>query len=339
MQNRLQNNSVPKISTWRNEIAKSNQLKMKIVRGIENFCYDYNTCITIGTFDGLHIGHQQILSTLTNIAKNNNLKSVAITFDPHPRQILMPDKKVNFVLTQHEKIKAFEKIGIDFLIIHPFSKEFAALSAREFLKDILCGKLNMKHLIKGFNNHFGKDRLSDISVIKQYGKEFGFDVTEVNKRTLNGISASSTVVREMILSGDVEKAAMILNYKFMFTGIVVHGKHLGSQIGFPTANISIEDNNKIIPKAGVYAATTTINGKQYDVMLNIGSNPTVNADNTKTFLEAHIVDFSGDIYGKEITLELYKRIRDEHKFASIDELKQQLTKDKLMLKTILHQTA
>ena len=303
---------------------------MEIISGIENFPCGNPACVTVGTFDGLHIGHQAVLRQLKETAIRKGLKSAVITFSPHPKQVLLPGADICFVLSQKEKIEAFSKSGIDFLVFHPFSREFAGLTAEEFFKDMLCKKMNMKHLIKGFNNHFGKDRLSDISVIRKYGLEAGFEVTETEK-LLSGSSdfpVSSTTVRRLIHEGAVDKAAEILGYNFFITGKVVHGRHLGRQIGFPTANILSDDKNKIVPKSGVYEAFCVLDGMKYPVMLNIGSNPTVNADEDKIFFEAHIIGFSGDLYSKEITVTLIKRLRDEKKFSSLEELKKQLEEDK-----------
>ncbi|MBQ3655718.1 MAG: bifunctional riboflavin kinase/FAD synthetase [Bacteroidales bacterium] len=306
---------------------------MEIISGIDNFpCIQDFTCVTVGTFDGLHIGHQAVLKQLKDTAMRKKLKSAVITFSPHPREVLFPGADICFVLSKEEKIRAFSKSGIDFLVIHPFSKEFAGLPAEVFFKDLLCKKLKMKHLIKGFNNHFGKDRLSDISVIRQYGIEAGFEVTETQKLfTESHYPVSSTTVRQLIHEGKVDKAAEILGYNFFITGKVVHGKHLGRKIGFPTANILSDDKHKIVPKSGVYEGCCIINGIKYRVMLNIGSNPTVNADNNKIFFEAHILNFSGDLYSKEITVTLIRRLRDEKKFSSLEELKRQLEYDKIKI--------
>lgn len=301
---------------------------MQIIRGIESFPEGISSCVTIGTFDGLHIGHKLILQQLISKAAEMGLKSAVITFDPHPRQVLAPGAKVDFVLSQDEKIEAFSRTGIDYLIIHPFSMEFASLSARSFIADVLCKKLGMRHLIKGFNNHFGKDRLSDISIISQYGKEMGFTATEVQRQSLGSISASSTAVRELIRQGEVDRAAQILGYEFMFSGNVVHGRHIGTQLGFPTANIEIPDPNKIVPMPGVYKGITMLGRRPYPVMLNIGSNPTVNPDSSKTLIEAHIIGYSGDLYGKRVTITLNRRIRSEQKFDSLKSLRKQLEKDR-----------
>ena len=306
---------------------------MEVFYSTDNFPKNCGTCVTVGTFDGLHFGHKKVLKELAETAQQKKLKSLVLTFDPHPRQVLMPEADIYFVLSKREKIEAFKKTDIDFLIVYPFSKEFASMSAEEFLTDFLCKKLNMKYLIKGFNNHFGKDRLSELSVIKDIGKKYGFGITQVEKFN-NGISVSSTAARDFIRSGEMKNAAKVLGYNFYISGKVVHGRHIGTSIGFPTANILVEDKNKIVPKNGVYAAQTIISGKKYPVMLNIGSNPTVNTDKEKSFFEAHIIGFSGDIYDEEIKVEILQRIRDEKKFPSLNSLKSQLEKDKEIVVSI-----
>lgn len=302
---------------------------MEIISGIDNFPDGVLTCVTVGTFDGLHIGHQAVLKRLKETALEKGLKSAVVTFSPHPRQVLFPEGKVCFILSQEEKIEAFRKTGVDYLVVHPFSAGFAALSAEEFFKELLCKKMGMKHLVKGFNNHFGRDRISKAGEIEKYGLEAGFGVTQIEKLDfIPQYPASSTEIRRLIHEGGVEKASEILGYDFFITGIVVHGKHIGTSIGFPTANIVTDETDKIIPKNGVYAAFTFIDGTKYPVMLNIGNNPTVNAEVNGIFLEAHILDFSGNLYSRKLKIVLLKRIRDEKKFPSLDDLKRQLSEDK-----------
>ena len=310
---------------------------MEIISGIDNFRYPFDTCVTIGTFDGLHKGHQEVLKQLKKIALEKKLKSLAVTFSPHPRQVLCPNAKVFFVLSKQEKIEAFEKIGIDYLVIQPFSLEFAKLSAEDFFKNMLCKHLNMKYLVKGFNNHFGKDRVSEFSEIQKIGFNCGFEVSETKKMVLkSSLEVSSTALRKYILEGQFENVSEILGRGFPLSGKVVHGKQIGKTIGFPTANIILDDENKIIPKIGVYASFTIINGRKYPVMLNVGSNPTINGENEKqVFLEAHILDFSDNLYSKKIRLTIVKRIRDEKKFSSLEELKRHLNLDKSLVAEII----
>ena len=301
---------------------------MEIVEGIEQYIGDGGTCVTVGTFDGLHIGHRKIMKELVRNAKSGGLRSVVVTFDPHPRQVLAKGAVVRFVLTRQEKVEMFSTLGVDVLIIHPFSLEFAALTAKDFLVDMLCAKLNMKCLVKGFNNHFGCDRLSDLSALETLGSEHGFDVVEVEEECRGGVTASSTLVRRMIAEGRMLAAAAVLSYDYFVEGTVVHGRMIGRTIGFPTANIYIGDDSKILPRPGAYVATVPMDGKTWPAILNIGSNPTVNEECDRVFLEAHIIGFDGDIYGRRIRVNVLRHIRNEVKFNSLAELKEQLQKDK-----------
>ena len=312
---------------------------MEIVDGIENYRPDAPTCVTVGTFDGLHIGHRKIMDALVGIARRERLRSVVITFDPHPRQVLAPGAEVRFVLTREEKIEMFASLGVDVLVIHPFSRKFAALCAKDFLVDVLCGELRMRHLVKGFNNHFGCDRLSDADAIRALGGENGFAVTQVDAECCGGVSASSTLVRRLITDGNMEESAKVLGYQFFVEGTVVHGRMIGRMIGFPTANLNIGDPTKILPKPGAYVATACIDGESHPAILNIGSNPTVNSDSKKVFLEAHIIGFDADIYGKSIKVNILHRIRDEVAFGSIDELRCQLARDREVALSVIARCA
>ena len=302
-------------------------MAMEVVYGIDNYTSGQPSCVTVGTFDGLHIGHRKILRCLVDTARASGLRSVVITFDPHPRQVLCPGAPVAFVLTQAEKIEAFGGLGIGCLVVHPFSMEFAGLSAEEFLHHTLVSRLNMRHLVKGFNNHFGCDRLSDVSSIRMIGSRAGFGVTQVEAEKSGDVQASSTLLRQLIKKGSVRDANRILGYPFPISGVVAHGRRIGRRIGFPTANIDVGDACKLIPAAGVYAAVAEIGGRMYAVMLNIGSNPTVNSDGSVLMLEAHIIGYSGDLYGRRICVRLIEHLREECKFPSLDALQVQLKSD------------
>ena len=312
---------------------------MEIVEGIENYHPDLPTCVTVGTFDGLHIGHRKIIKELVQIAESEGIRSVVITFDPHPRQVLAKGSVVRFVLTREEKVEMMSTLGVDVLIIHPFSKEFAALTAKDFLVDMLCARLNMKFLVKGFNNHFGSDRLSDLAALESLGSEYGFEVVEVDEESRGGVTCSSTAVRRMIAEGRMTSASAILGYYYFVDGTVVHGRMIGRTIGFPTANVYIGDDSKILPRPGAYVATVDLDGKLWPAILNIGSNPTVNEECDRVFLEAHIIGFDGDIYGRRIRVNVLRHIRNEVKFGSLSELKDQLQKDKQMAVSVIAQYA
>lgn len=300
---------------------------MEVVYGIDNYRSDSPSCVTVGTFDGLHIGHREILRRLVDISRAEGLRSVAITFDPHPRQVLAPGVPVNFVLTRREKLDAFRDTGVDCLIVHPFSHEFASLKAEEFLQDLLCKRLNMRHLVKGFNNHFGADRLSSPDAIRDIGVRCGFDVTQVSAESTDGVQVSSTLIRKLVSEGQVYDASRLLGYFYPISGVVAHGREIGRTMGFPTANIMLDDSCKILPAPGAYAAVAMLDGREFPTMLNIGSNPTVNSDGSRMTLEAHLIGFSGDLYGSVLSLRLIERLREERRFPSLDALRAQLEKD------------
>ena len=301
---------------------------MEIFYGIENFAkiQKCGTCVSVGTFDGLHIGHRLILQALVQTAQAKGLKSLVLTFDPHPRKVLFPEKDLNLILSPEEKIEMFAATGVDYLVIHPFTKDFAAVSSSDFMNNVMVRQLGMRHLVSGFNNHFGCDRMGDVEVLKQYGRRFGFEVSRLDAAMLNGISASSTFVRNALLDGDVSAAASVLGYSYYISGTVVHGRHIGTQIGFPTANIQPDCADKLIPKTGVYAANVQVEGCLYQSVVNIGDNPTV-SDSHKTTIEAYILDFHGDIYGKNVRVYLSCRIRDQKKFSDLKQLTEAIKND------------
>ncbi len=303
---------------------------MEIIEGIDRYNNAMGgTCVTVGTFDGLHVGHRKIMDVLVRQAREEGLRSVVVTFDPHPRQVLSPDSKLKFVLTRREKEEMFAALGIDVLVIHPFSRAFAALSAKEFLSGVLKDRLMMRRLVKGFNNHFGCDRLSDLGEIQRLGEECGFSVTQVGAECRGGVSASSTLVRRLIGDGSMEDAAAILGYDYFFEGEVVHGRMIGRTIGFPTANINIGDDSKILPRTGAYVAAVKVDNdvKPWPTILNVGSNPTVNNVDDRVFLEAHLIGFDGDLYGRRVRVSVLHRLRDEVKFGTLSQLKRQLQHD------------
>ncbi len=301
---------------------------MEIFYGIEEFAKHCKcaTCVAVGTFDGLHLGHRLIVEKLVDTAKIHNLKSVILTFNPHPRKVLFPDCNLNLILSPEEKVEVLSTTGIDYLIVHQFDKKFASIKSDAFMRDVLVGQLGMKYLVSGFNNHFGCDRMGDNVTLNSYGKSFGFDISRIDAAQLNGISASSTLVRNALIDGDVQKAAEILGYSFYISGKVVHGKKIGTKIGFPTANVMRDCNDKIIPKDGVYAAGIQVRGNLYSSVVNIGENPTV-SDRGVTTIEAYIIDFEGDIYGEDVRVFFYRRIRDQRKFNSLNELTEAIKRD------------
>lgn len=301
---------------------------MEIIYGIDEFAKHCKcaTCVAVGTFDGLHLGHRFIVEQLVDTAKIHNLKSVILTFDPHPRKVLFPERGLNLILSPEEKVEVLSTTGIDYLVVHRFDKNFASINSEDFMNKVMVGKLGMRHLVSGFNNHFGCDRMGDVEVLKQYGKRFGFEVSRLDAAMLNGISASSTSVRNALLEGDVETAASILGYSYYISGTVVHGRHIGTKIGFPTANIQPDCTDKLIPKSGVYAAEFQVDGALYKSVVNIGENPTV-SNNGVTTIEAYILDFKKDIYGKNVRVYLNRRIRDQKKFSDLEQLAEAINND------------
>jgi riboflavin kinase/FMN adenylyltransferase len=299
---------------------------LKIIRSITAFNSSEKTIVTIGTFDGIHIGHQKILKDLIKTAKKEGKKSVLLTFFPHPRMVLQKDNKILLLNTIEEKSGLLEKMGLDYLIIHPFSKEFSRLTALDFVRDILVNKLNTSRLIIGYDHHFGKNREGNIHQLKEYSLLYDFKVEEIPAQDIDDVSVSSTKIRTALKEGNLKTANNYLGYHYMINGTVVSGKKLGGTIGFPTANLEIKEPYKLIPKTGVYIIKTHINTVLYTGIMNIGFNPTVLGKHQT--IEAHLFDFNEDLYGKEIMIEFIYFLREEHKFKSVKELVVQLNIDK-----------
>ena len=298
---------------------------MKIYRSIEDYDEDKRSVVTIGTFDGIHLGHQKILSRLIKSSKNKDLNSVVLTFFPHPRIILNKYNEVKMIDTLDEKIIHLNEIGIDSLVIHPFDKNFSLLSANQFIKDFLVDKLKIKHIIIGYDHRFGKGREASVTDLKNYADDYDFTVEEIKAQEIEKITVSSTKIRNSINQGDIKTTEKYLGRYFNLTGKVVKGDGLGKKINYPTANIFIEETYKIIPKDGVYLVETIIEDKLFNGMMNIGYRPTIGT-NVKS-IEVHLFNFNEDIYGKVISIKMISKIRDEKKFSSIQALKEQLVKD------------
>ena len=298
---------------------------MKIYRSIEDYNEVKRSVVTIGTFDGIHLGHKKILSRLIKSSKNKDLNSVVLTFFPHPRIILNKYNEVKMIDTLDEKIIHLNEIGIDSLIIHPFDKNFSLLSANQFIKDFLVDKLKIKHIIIGYDHRFGKGREASVTDLKNYADDYDFTVEEIKAQEIEKITVSSTKIRNSINQGDIKTTEKYLGRYFNLTGKVVKGDGLGKKINYPTANIFIEETYKIIPKDGVYLVETIIKDKLFKGMMNIGHRPTIGT-NVKS-IEVHLFNFNEDIYGKVISIKMISKIRDEKKFSSIEALKEQLVKD------------
>ncbi|MGC6525108.1 MAG: bifunctional riboflavin kinase/FAD synthetase [Flavobacteriaceae bacterium] len=286
-----------------------------------------DSVVTIGTFDGVHIGHQKIISRLVDIAKTNDLQALVLTFFPHPRMVVQKDSDIKLINTIDEKAAQLQELGVDHLVVKEFTKSFSRLTALEYVRDVLVNKLKVKHIIVGYDHHFGRNRTATIDDLIEFGKFYGFEVTQIDAQEIGDVAVSSTKIRTALHEGKMKIANQFLGYDFMLTGIVVKGKGLGSNLNFPTANIHIEESYKLIPKEGVYLVQSNLNGHQTYGMMNIGKNPTVSQDN-KTHIEVHFFDFDGDLYGKILKIELLDHLRSEIKFPNIDALKAQLENDK-----------
>lgn len=300
---------------------------MKVYANIEDFKDVKNPIVTTGTFDGVHLGHQKIISRLKEVAQKHQGETVLLTFYPHPRMVLFPDdNELKLLNTQQEKIQLLEKYGVDHLIVYPFTKEFSRLTSVEFVRNILVNSIHTKKLIIGYNHHFGRNREGSFEHLKEFGPIYGFDVEEIPAKDIDNIEISSTKIRKALQSGDVETASSYLGHLYSITGKVIKGFEKGRIIGYPTANILIEDKYKLIPADGVYAVKAEVKGKLYGGMLNIGNNPTIEGKGRS--IEVNIFDFNDTIYGEDATIYFIKRLRDELKFAGMDELKNALAIDK-----------
>ena len=282
--------------------------------------------VTIGTFDGVHVGHKKIIKQLVNKAYKNNLRSIVLTFFPHPKIVLQPDLNIKLINTISEKELIFDSLGLDYLIIQKFNKEFSRLTALEFVRDILVNKLHVKHVIIGYDHHFGRNRLANINDLRDFGNFYGFEVIEIPAHDIDNITVSSTKIRKSILKGNIIKTNKYLGYNFSIKGEVIYGKGIGRTLNFPTANLKLQNDYKLVPSKGVYVISSQFESEIIYGMMNIGYNPTFN--NKEESIEIHFFNFNMNIYGKNISVELLIRLRDEKKFESSDELMTQLEIDK-----------
>lgn len=299
---------------------------MKTYNSISDFSTSKKSIITIGTFDGVHVGHKKILEKIIQNAKQLNCDSLVLTFFPHPRMVLQKGSDIKLLNTVLEKTVLLEKVGINKLIIHPFDQEFSRLTAEEFVKDILVDKLNIQKIIIGHDHRFGRNRNADINDLILFGDKYNFEVEQISAEEIDAIAVSSTKIRNAIQEGDITLANNYLDYNYFFSGKVAKGKQLGRTIGFPTANIAIHEEYKLIPKNGVYIVQSNFKDKLIFGMMNIGTRPTVEGEN-KT-IEVHFLNFDETIYNETLTITILARIRDEVKFPSLEALKLQLHIDK-----------
>lgn len=295
---------------------------------LKNIDHESDTVVTVGTFDGVHLGHRKLMETVVKIAKKRNARGVVVTFDPHPREIINPGKSgIKLLTTLKERCEILEDLGIDILLVIPFDRDFSLLSSEEFVRDIIYDKIGVGEFVIGYDHHFGRDREGTIDTIKKLGRELDFDSYVVSKQEMGDVTISSTVIRKTLAEeGDVKKATEYLGREYLLNGIVMHGEERGHKIGYPTANLKPEHENKVIPKNGVYAVKVRVDDEWYGGMMNIGVRPTFGED--ERTLEVNIFDFDQKIYGDTIQIRFVDRIRDEKKFDGVEALKAQLAKDK-----------
>lgn len=301
---------------------------MKVFRDLSELDLGENNVVTTGTFDGVHLGHQKVINSLVKSAKKNKGESLILTFDPHPRIVLQQNTDLKLLSTTEEKIELLAQTGVDNLFILPFTKEFSRLTSLEFVREILLNQLKTKHLIIGYDHHFGRNREGSFEHLSEYGPVYGFEVQEISAKDVDEVRISSTKIRNALEDGQVKIAKQLLGHDYFLAGEVVRGRQIGGQIGFPTANIKVEDSFKLIPKQGVYAVQVVLEGEKYNGMLNIGYRPTFEHEKGKS-IEVNIFDFNQEIYGKQIQVLFKDRIRDEKTFADSSALVEQLQKDKV----------
>lgn len=313
---------------------------MKIYNHIDEFRPIKNAVVTIGTFDGVHIGHQKIISRLQEVAAQNSGETVILTFFPHPRMILHPDdQNIKLISTLNEKAERLAELGIDHLIITPFTRDFSNLSPEEYINEILVKKIGTKQIVIGYDHRFGKDRKGGLEELQHYASDFGFEVEEIPEQDINDVAVSSTKIRNAILSGDVRTAQDFLGYPFQLTGKVIKGDQIGRKLGFPTANLFIEENYKLIPSDGIYAVSIDFKGEDTKLksakgMAYIGHRPTINGMSRN--IEVNIFDFNEDLYGQTIRIHFQEYLREDQKFNSLEELRIQLIKDETAARSVLY---
>ena len=308
---------------------------MKVYHDIKDFRKIPNAIVTIGTFDGVHLGHQAVFKQMVDKARQIGGETVVITFFPHPRIVISPnDNRLRLITSQEDKIEHLRRSNIDNLIIINFTKEFSHTSSEDFIKDYVVRYIQPAILVIGYDHHFGSNRSGDFDTLSKLGMEFHFAVEKINEQDIEDITISSTKIRSALQQGDINLANKLLGYSYSTSGIVTHGDSIGRTLGFPTANISIKPEYQIIEKTGVYATIAKVDGKDYPSMTYIGRRPTI-SNGLPTSTETYIMDFDGDLYGKEIRVTFVDRVRDEMTFDNLERLKSQIQEDKANIIRIL----
>jgi riboflavin kinase/FMN adenylyltransferase len=306
---------------------------VKIYNNVSEFDSDIQTVVTIGTFDGVHMGHRKIIKRLIDSTENGHLQTALLTFYPHPRMVLQQSEDLKLINTIEERKLILEETGLEHLIVHPFTIDFSRLSAREYVEEILVKSLNAKKIVIGYDHHFGRNRTANIEDLKEFGKEFDFEVLEISKQDIEDVAVSSTKIRRSLEDGDLESANTYLSLPFFLSGEIVRGKGLGKNMGYPTANMDIKEPYKLIPKQGVYVVASVINGDKYFGMMNIGTNPTVGGQDRS--IETFFFDLDMDLYGQHLHIQLLKRIRSEVKFDGLDALVKAMSADEIFAKNYI----
>ncbi len=300
---------------------------MEVYRHVSEFNPKGGSIVTVGTFDGVHIGHRTILDRINDLAKKEGSESVLLTFWPHPRLILFPDdNELKLLSTLEERIELLRQSGIGHLIIHPFSLDFSRITAVEYVRDILVRELNVSKLVIGYDHHFGRNREGNLEQLRDFAPTYDFTVEEISAQEIDDVNVSSTKIRNALREGNIALANDFLGYRYSVTGTIVQGQRVGRSIGFPTANVNPSKPFKLIPGVGVYTVKAEVGSREFRGMANLGYRPTVDESEERQ-LEVHLFDFDGDLYGKEITVTFVDRIRDEIKFESLDKLREQLAED------------
>jgi len=301
---------------------------MKIYHNINDFKPVKNAVVTIGTFDGVHVGHRKIIAQIKELAQASGGETVILTFFPHPRMILHPeDESIKLITTIKEKAELMEQLGVDHLIITPFSRDFSNQTAEDYIRDVLVNKIGTRKIVIGYDHHFGKDRKGGLADLLKFSTIYGYEVVEIPEQDINDVAVSSTRIREALAEGNFELANACLGYPFFLTGKVMRGDRIGTQIGFPTANIAIEEKYKLIPGDGIFAVKVLVRAETHTGMAYIGSRPTVNGSTRN--IEVNLFDFDEDIYGQTIRMEFHHFVRGDMKLNGLDELKARIALDKV----------